>query len=81
VKPRLLGFKILEHENGKKEEDLTASQILEMQDRRDFLDIDYDPVRKEAVLGKIMPEGKEKAIDEEEFKVVSFDLYIFEDVF
>lgn len=52
---------------------MTASEILNLKDRRDFLDINYDPVKKETILGKIMPEGKEKEIDPEEFKVVSIN--------
>lgn len=69
VKPRLLGFKIVEPQFLKKVEDMTASEVLNLEDKRDFLDINYKPLQKNVVLGKIMPEGKEKAVDEEDFKV------------
>ena len=67
IRPKAPTFKIVLPEK----KSLTASEILAQFDQRDYLDTDYDPIKKRTVLGVINPEtDQEPRIDPDELKMV-----------
>ena len=73
IMPKIPGFKIVPES----EKELTIEKALAEIDRRDFLDINYEPTKKHTEGGIINPEHQEKRFNIEEVKNVKIQNFDF----